>query len=50
MGRGRDLGLGGDGEREKRVGRCAVTFHVTPKMHHKNKKDRREAFAAGDPR
>lgn len=42
--------IGGDGEREKRVGKCAVTFHVTPKMHHKNKKDRREAMANGDPR
>lgn len=28
------------GEKEKRVGRCAATFHVTPKQHHKNKKER----------
>lgn len=30
-------------EREKRVGRVTVTFHVTPKMHHKNKAERRAA-------
>ncbi len=30
-------------EREKRVGRVVVTFHVTPKMHHKNKAERRAA-------
>jgi hypothetical protein len=29
------------GEREKRVGRVVVTFHVTPKAHHKSKKERR---------
>lgn len=29
------------GEREKRVGRCSLTFHVTPKMHHKTKRERR---------
>ncbi len=29
------------GERDRRVGRCEVTFHVTPKVHHKNKKARR---------
>ena len=27
--------------REKRVGRCTATFHVTPKTHHKDKKKRR---------
>jgi acyl-coenzyme A thioesterase PaaI-like protein len=31
---------GGLGGREKRVGRCAATFHVTPKAHHKNKRER----------
>ena len=31
---------GGDGEKEKRVGRCAATFHVTPKTHQKNKRER----------
>jgi len=29
------------GERDKRVGRCEATFHVTPKTHHKAKKARR---------
>jgi hypothetical protein len=29
-------------EREKRVGRCEATFHVTPKVHHKNKRERKE--------
>ena len=29
------------GERDKRVGRCDATFHVTPKMHHQRKKLRR---------
>ena len=29
------------GERDRRVGRCEVTFHVTPKVHHKNKAARR---------
>jgi hypothetical protein len=29
------------GEKEKRVGRVVVTFHVTPKAHHKSKKERR---------
>ena len=28
------------GEKEKRVGRCAATFHVTPKQHHKNKAEK----------
>lgn len=26
-------------EREKRVGRCKAVFHVTPKMHHKERKE-----------
>ena len=30
------------GERDKRVGRCEATFHVTPKQHHKDKKARRK--------
>jgi hypothetical protein len=30
------------GERDKRVGQCVATFHVTPKEQHKAKKDRRE--------
>ena len=25
------------GEKDKRVGRCEATFHVTPKVHHKVK-------------
>ncbi len=29
------------GERDRRVGRCEATFHVTPKVHHKSKKARR---------
>lgn len=29
------------GEKDKRVGRCEATFHVTPKVHHKMKKARR---------
>ena len=33
------------GERDKRVGRCQATFHVTPKIQHKIKKARKEAFA-----
>jgi acyl-coenzyme A thioesterase PaaI-like protein len=28
------------GEKEKRVGRCTATFHVTPKLHHKSKRER----------
>jgi hypothetical protein len=30
------------GERDKRVGRCEATFHVTPKAHHQRKKTRRK--------
>lgn len=33
------------GDREKRVGRCSATFHVTPKMHHKSKAARDTAPA-----
>src|SRR4051812_29753036 len=29
------------GERDKRVGQCVATFHVTPKVHHKVKRDRK---------
>ena len=29
------------GEKDKRVGQCVATFHVTPKVHHKNKKARK---------
>src|SRR5829696_9059953 len=29
------------GDRDRRVGRCEVTFHVTPKQHHKDKRARR---------
>jgi acyl-coenzyme A thioesterase PaaI-like protein len=29
------------GEKDKRVGQCVATFHVTPKAQHKNKKARR---------
>lgn len=31
------------GERERRVGRAEVTFHVTPKVHHKRKRLRNKA-------
>lgn len=34
------------GGREKRVGRCLATFHVTPKAHHKAKKLRSKDDAA----
>jgi hypothetical protein len=34
------LAGGEGGGKEKRVGRCTATFHVTPKAHHKNKKER----------
>jgi hypothetical protein len=30
------------GERDKRIGRCEAVFHVTPKVHHKAKKLRRQ--------
>jgi acyl-coenzyme A thioesterase PaaI-like protein len=30
------------GERDRRVGRCEATFHVTPKVHHKNKAARKK--------
>jgi hypothetical protein len=33
------------GERDKRVGRCQATFHVTPKIQHKIRKARKEALA-----
>jgi len=43
---GADVGEGPGGAaragREKRVGRCLATFHVTPKAHHKAKKQRAE--------
>lgn len=29
--------------RDNRVGKCSAIFHVTPKMHHEKKKDRRQA-------
>ena len=31
------------GERDKRVGRCEATFHVTPKSHHKRKAQQRKS-------
>jgi hypothetical protein len=31
------------GEKDKRVGRCEATFHVTPKVHHKLKAARKRA-------
>lgn len=40
------IGPGKAGEREKRVGRCEATFHVTPKMHQKSKKERRTPSAS----
>lgn len=33
--------IGVPGKRDKRVGKTIVTFHVTPKAHHKTKKERR---------
>jgi hypothetical protein len=30
------------GQRDKRIGRCEAIFHVTPKIHHKAKKARRQ--------
>ena len=30
------------GERDKRVGRCEATFHVTPKVHHRVKRARKK--------
>jgi hypothetical protein len=29
------------GQKDRRVGRCEATFHVTPKVHHRQKADRR---------
>ncbi len=29
------------GDRDKRVGKCEATFHVTPKIHHKKKRSRK---------
>jgi hypothetical protein len=40
---------GGDGEKEKRVGRCAATFHVTPKAHQKNKKEKQTIAPSPSP-
>lgn len=34
--------------REKRVGRCLATFHVTPKAHHKAKRLKEQAALPGD--
>jgi hypothetical protein len=36
----------GWGGKEKRVGRCTATFHVTPKVQHKNKRERTAAPAS----
>src|SRR5580704_9595252 len=36
------------GERDKRVGKCEATFHVTPKIQHKMKKARMKAAAGLD--
>ena len=30
------------GEKDKRVGRCEATFHITPKLHHKQKRARKQ--------
>jgi hypothetical protein len=30
------------GEKDKRVGQCVATFHVTPKIHHKVKRSRKK--------
>ena len=39
-------GLAKIGEKEKRVGRCYATFHVTPKVHQKGRKLRDKADKA----
>src|SRR5205809_3715617 len=36
------LQQGFKGERDRRVGKCEATFHVTPKVHHKSKAMRRK--------
>ena len=36
------------GEKDKRVGRCEATFHVTPKIQHKIKRARKEALNNSD--
>jgi hypothetical protein len=33
------------GRQDRRVGRCEATFHVTPKVHHRPKADRRKRSA-----
>lgn len=33
------------GEREKRVGKCEATFHITPKVHHKQRRERKSGGA-----
>lgn len=38
--------IGIPGKRDKRVGRTVVTFHVTPKSHHKTKKRRKRGDAS----
>jgi len=38
---GKPGNLGHTPDRERRVGRCNATFHVTPKSHHKNKAERK---------
>jgi acyl-coenzyme A thioesterase PaaI-like protein len=40
--------LGSTPDRERRVGRCNITFHVTPKAHHKNKAERKIATKDSD--
>lgn len=49
---GADVGEGPGGiakpGREKRVGRCLATFHVTPKAHHKAKRARAAEPVEGD--
>lgn len=37
------------GEKEKRVGRCTATFHVTPKLHQKSKRERGSTAAVSAP-
>ena len=38
------------GEKDKRVGRCEATFHVTPKIQHKVKALRKRPAAAAEAR
>lgn len=40
-------GINKPGEKERRVGRCSAIFHVTPKAHHKNKREKQTDEPSG---